>query len=88
MLTELTAVKDIWTEYCKELYNHKITTDQNLQKEIKNTQPLLDDWRNDNDLLIEDVVQAIGGLKKRKALVLIIFQRNCCKLEEIMYIGC
>ena len=67
ILTEPTAVKDRWTEYCRELHNYKITTDQDLLKELKNTQPLPEDATYDNSLLMEEVIQAIEGLKKRKA---------------------
>ena len=49
------------------VYNNQIATDQGLLKEHKSTQPLLEDARADNDILIEEVIQAIRGLKKRNA---------------------
>ena len=50
-----------------ELYNYQIPTAQDMLKELENKQPLPEDATADNDILLEEVIQAIKGLKKRKA---------------------
>ena len=69
-VTEPTAFKDRWTEYCKELYNYQIPTDQEMLKELEDRQPLPEDATADNDILMPEIIQSIRDLRKKGSWLL------------------
>ena len=64
LLTESSAVLGRWTQYCQELYNHKLNIDEDIVKEKVNDRDL--DTEN-TQILKEEVEEAVRTMKTGKS---------------------
>ena len=63
VLTESSAVLNRWTEYCKELYNHKLNVNKD---DLKKTEKRLSNSEN-TQILREEVEEAVKKMKNGKS---------------------
>ena len=61
LLTENTAVLGRWTEYCSELYNHKINPDTSILQNKQGRE------MNEIPVLLNEVEEAVCSLKDDKS---------------------